>query len=549
MPRQLSSAEAFDLSLVDAARSDYAMAKRRGAQTRQRSGVPSQGAGADYHYRGESDWLWMQELGWEIYRNNMIVGSIVDRAVEYTIQDGFRYDAQTGDTGLDKELEAWWEEIAADPNEWDPAGEMAFVDYEETIHRSTLVGGDIFACPQPEGTLLLRESHLCRSPSRRVKENIVHGVEMVPGTRRRENYWFLDEPINAWTTVLKRQLTPTPAYVHHAITERPERNVFHVRYPKRASQTRGITAFAPLFTPADYLDDIEFLTLVQKRGAALFAWIEERSERFDPKYLRASLNLGPDVTSDRVTQEELAAYQRQFKQVAPGTVLRSLPGAKLNLNAPNIPSPEHFPHIKMLLTYIGINVGMPLVMVLMDASETNFSGIRGAVDMARNGFRRNQRRLIYRLHVPTFRFKLLVRAERDRSIQRWIRKSLKPGAEVNIFRHRWGPPSWPYIEPVKDATADLIRDSNMQTSPRRRCQERGCLWEDIVKETRADRGTAIRAGAEEAAAINEEFGLEGASAVTWRDVMPLPVPERTSVRVNVTEASPPDETAETGNEP
>ena len=54
------------LAEVHRARRDYNMAKRTGAQRRKRRGVPSQGAGADYHYRSESDWLWMGgEQGFE----------------------------------------------------------------------------------------------------------------------------------------------------------------------------------------------------------------------------------------------------------------------------------------------------------------------------------------------------------------------------------------------------------------------------------------------------------------------------------------------------
>lgn len=544
MPRRSSSAGIWDVTDIGDARSDYDMAKRSGAQRRQRRGIPAQGAGADYHYRNETDWLWMQELAWDIYRNDMIVGSIVDRAVEYCIQDGFTFDAQTGDQGLDKDLEAWWLEISDKPELWDPEGELAFVDMEEQIHRSTLVGGDIFPCPQPEGTMLLRESHLCRSPSRRVKENIVHGVEKEPiPPRRRKNYWFLDEPISAYQAVRKGQLTATPAYIIHDLTELPERNVFHVRYPKRVSQTRGLTAFAPLFTPADYRNDIEFLTLVQKRAASFFAFVEERSAEFDPKYMRAEMKIGRDVTDEKATAEEIAANDRQYKEAAPGGVLRGLPGAKLRLDSANVPAPEHLPYVRMLLTYIGLNLGMPLVMVLMDASETNFSGIRGAVDMARNGFRRMQRRLIARFHMPAYRFKLLVRAERDRAVARQIKRSLRPGAKVNIFRHRWNTPSWPYIQPVEDATADLIRDSNMQTSPRRRCHERNYIWGEIVDETIEDRGSAIEKAIERAAQINTRYKLDGAAAVAWRDLAPLPMPERTSVRVNVSETTRRDQTS------
>ena len=76
------------LAGVTKERSDYLMANRRNAQSRRRKGVPSQGAQADYHYRNQGDWLWMRELAWDMYRNNMILGSVVDRAIETQLQSG-----------------------------------------------------------------------------------------------------------------------------------------------------------------------------------------------------------------------------------------------------------------------------------------------------------------------------------------------------------------------------------------------------------------------------------------------------------------------------
>ena len=108
--------------------------------------------------------------------------------------------------------------------------------------------------------------------------------------------------------------------------------------------------------------------------------------------------------------------------------------------------------MRLILTLIGINLGLPLVMVLMDASETNFSGWRGAVDQARLGFRQNQKRLINRFHKPVYLWKVRQWMAEDAALRRAAARS-----DVNIFAHRWNPPTWPYIQPLQDATADLLR--------------------------------------------------------------------------------------------
>lgn len=525
------------LAEIDGARQDYVMARRSGAQKRRVRGLPSQGAGADYHYRSESDWLWMGELAWDIYRNNMLVGSIIDRAVENQIQDGFTYNPQTGDKGLDADLVDWWNAICEDTSECDPANELSFADQTEIVMRSTIVAGDIFGVPMADGTVDLKEFHLCRSPTfnTREKKNIFHGVEKDPLTRRRINYHFLNEPIDPFRqpTIKKSELRPIPAY-----DEDGERNIFHVRFPKRTHQTRGITSLAPIFDVAGYHDDVQFLTLVRARASSLFLFVEERAATFDPAYLAAEMKLGVDVSRDKAAEYE--SNQRQYQEVGPASVLRGLPGAKINPWSANIPNAEFFPHSKLLLTFMGINLGMPLVMVLMDASETNFSGYRGAIDQARMGFRKNQRRLATRWHRPYNRFKILKRAEKDPRFAKWVERSLNPHSKIDVFRHQWNPPSWPYIDPTGDATADLIRESNLQTSPRRRARERGMEYADIARETVEDRAFVIRLAKQTAKAINDEDGVTASDpdAVRWRDLAPLPNPERVQLSVSSQSAQP-----------
>ncbi len=367
MAMRRKTSDPLALTDVGAARSDYEMAKRGGAQTRIRRGVPSQGAGADYHYRNESDWLWMQELAWEIFRNHPMVGSVVRRAVENQIQDGFNYDPRTGDQGLDNSLKEWWAEESIQPDRCSPDGESVFVDQEETALLTTLVGGDCFGVPHESGAVDFLESQFCRSPTRGKDKNIFHGVRMEVGTRRRLGYSFCDQPIPANQSIKISQLTETPAYYFDELTQREERNVFHIRLLGRFRQTRGITAFAPLFTPADYLNDIEYLEMVHKRAASLFAFVRTRQKEFDPRYLAAELSVGADATNEKYV-DEVTAANNQFRAVSPGSVLNGLPGETINMTSPNIPNAEHFQHMETLATYIGINLGMPLIAVFMDGA-------------------------------------------------------------------------------------------------------------------------------------------------------------------------------------
>jgi capsid protein len=178
------------------------------------------------------------------------------------------------------------------------------------------------------------------------------------------------------------------------------------------------------------------------------------------------------------------------------------PGEKLTGFSPTVPNPEYFPHVRLTLQLIGVNVGLPLVMVLMDASDTNFSGWRGAVDQARLGFVRNQRWLRDKLHRRVYRWKLLEWAAQDRALAAAFGR-LGPA----YFTATWNTPRWPYIQPLQDAQADELRVKSRLTSPRRMQAERGQDYDDITAELVADNAGLWRAAIAAAADIERETGI------------------------------------------
>ena len=538
------------LSDVGDARSDYRMANRQVVQARKRAGVPYQGAGADYHYRRESDYLWMGSLAWDLYNNNMALGSITDRAIENWLQGGFSYNAQTGDSKADTDIEQWWQEVSQQPDEIDYLQEDDFATLTQKVALAATVPGDILGLPisadsasDGDGTVQLIESHLCRDPSRvsQIREHVVNGVERDERTKRIQNYWFLRDKIDPNS----RSFAKSDFYQVPRRDDAGEQNVFHVAVTKRTRQSRGVSAYAPIIDPASYHDDVQFLKMVQARAASLFVFVRKRAANFDPAYLAAaaSQTLGRDVTEDKAAGYEQNA--RQYREVAAGSALEGLPGEEINPWSANIPNPEFFPHAKMLLTFMGINLGMPLVMALMDASETNFSGYRGAVDQARMGFRARQRFLIRTWHRPFIRFKLRKQAERDPVWRKRLERSGNPNSKFNLFGGRWDPPGWPYIEPTKDAAADVLRVANGLASLRRVFAERGLEYAREMQEGVDDIASLLRAAVAAAVQLKQEFPGELDTVPTYTLAMQmakLPNAERfqISISADATETTPAD---------
>jgi len=158
------------------------------------------------------------------------------------------------------------------------------------------------------------------------------------------------------------------------------------------------------------------------------------------------------------------------------------------------------------------------------AGITNFSGWRGAVDEARKGFRRNQRSMVKRFHRPVFCHKLRQWAADDPALMSAMNRLGR-----RYFRHNWNPPRWPYINPLQDASADLLRMRNALASPRRIHAEHGDNYYDVLDEIVADNVAAIRIAKKNAVALNLEF--QDSQPVHWREVISLPTPDGFNLQV------------------
>jgi capsid protein len=503
-----SLAECF----VDA-HSDYRAAKAS-RYRRRRTGVSPMGSGADYHYRNESDYLRLLEEARDFDRNDVIVGQTINRACDNIVQGGFALDVDTGDPKLDDDLEARWQAESSDPQLFDLEGERCFHDQERLAWRHTLVDGDVFCLPTEDGPLQMVEAHRCRTP-RGTKRNVVHGVLLNAATRRREQFWFTREDVDPSRPVkLVGEIETYDAY-----DDEGQRQVFQVYDPKRFSQTRGVTALAPIFDACGMFEDINFAKLVQQQVVSCFALFREQAIAAGGGLPIADVPYG-----EQTTQALASGGTRRLEGIAPGMEITGRPGEKLNGFSPNVPNAEFFQHVRLIVQLIGINLGLPLVLVLLDGSETNFSGWRGAVDEARKGFRRNQRVFSERFHTPIYTHRVRRWAAEDAALMAAMQR-LGP----RYFKHKWNPPRWPYIEPLKDASADLLRLRNGLSSPRRVHAEHGDNFYEIVDELLTDNVHAIRNAKTRAAEINKEF--DDGQPVHWREVISLPTPDGVTVSV------------------
>lgn len=477
---------------------------------RQRRGLPSGGGSADYHFRNEQKYYDAIETARDMERNDAVIGPLLDRAVSNEVQEGFGLEISTPDPGFNSAVYDRWVDWANDPEQCDIAGEMTFNEFELMASLAEKRDGDCLITCLNDGSLQFHEAQYIGTNAR--MDNVVLGVEL-DSHRRRMAYYLSTDLIDPMRTVVRGGFGASETRIP-CRTPDGMRQAFHVYNSRRTTQTRGVTGMAPILKISAMFEDVNFAKLVQQQIASAVVLLRTRTQFSGGMVSR--VNYGEEESLTTTTGDI-----RTSDGVMAGMELTGQPGEDISAFTSNIPNAEYFQQVRLLLQLMGVNFGLPLCLVLMDGSETNFSGWRGAVDEARKGFRLNQRNLIRRFHQPCYKIKLSHFLAEDPALRKI---AAKMGPES--CSHVWHPQAWQYIEPVKDAQGDLLQVRNGLTSPRRIQQKNGRRWETVAQETIEDNRLAIVAAKKAAQELNEDF--QDGTPVHWRELVSLPTPDGTA---------------------
>src|SRR5690606_16020992 len=200
---------------------------------------------------------------------NMVIGQGVNRLADNVVQDGFTLDPDTGSPDLDNYLFERWQQWALDPRACHAAERCNWPQIEWLTFRHTIVDGDILNLPLETGQLETVEAHRLRTP-RNTSRNVVHGV-LINDLGAAREYWVTRLETDPMRPV--QRVSDIKPY--KAVDEDGFPAAFHVFDPRRFSQTRGVTAFAPIADPAGMHDDIQFATLVKQQVASCYTIFHE----------------------------------------------------------------------------------------------------------------------------------------------------------------------------------------------------------------------------------------------------------------------------------
>tara|TARA_R110000824_G_scaffold401665_1_gene613480 strand:- start:926 stop:2569 length:1644 start_codon:yes stop_codon:yes gene_type:complete len=478
------------------------------------------GVGANVHTVNDSRYFKMMELFRHLEINDRLVGVAVRRLVTNVLQQGMTINPTTGDPDSNKLLKEKFREWSTDKTKCDITERLNFHQMAKIVLKRIIVDGDVFCLPQKK-TLKLQfaEAHRCRTPTnmkRRIKTAVpIHGVEHNEQTGGVVRFHFTKTDVDLAQTVTRvDQVSPRKAS-----------GVLHLMLPDRFTQSRGVSSLARVPTEAGQYDDAIFAKLVATQVQSCFAIIEEIEVGAD-EGKDAELLAGNDAVTGEWNKSEV--------EISPGMILPGKAGRKYKAFSPNLNMADFKEFSHMILGTIAVNLDIPLIVLLLDATQTNFSGWRGALDQARLRFKELQQELIDQFYSPIYKW----------LVERWIKSDpevakIVERLGIKAFSHSWNRPQFTYIEPLKDTTADALQLNTAMVSPVEFHGRQGRDWNEFYPEVVDAYGDAIEAACLRTETINERFEFAN---INWRDVFPLPVAKGLKITVVANEAD--DEAAD-----
>jgi lambda family phage portal protein len=474
----------------------------RAAKFAREQGVAVGGSG-DYHLRYDRDVLVRQSQ--DFFRDNGLYEGIINRASDNILGEGFSLQARTSNADLNTQLESFWREFWIEGSP-EVRGMDGGYDCERKALAHLWVDGDVGAIKTNLGLLQMIESERitsARSGMINQYRRMEDGVEMdLLGKPRR--YMVADYDGNGY--VQKNRLTPIDA-----------ENFLFLANRKRFSQTRGVPVLVSNFAMFHRLNDIfnSEAAAWQLLSRLAVAVTKKDAESKAVQLSESSAAAAGETPAVRDIADRV--QDMDYAMVFWGEKDEDIRGIDRN-----IPGPNFTASVTMFLRLIGLPVGFPLELILLDWSKTNYSSARAALEQAFRMFQAWQRRLKNGFHSQVYRWK----------VGQWVAEGRVQNAS-DIFAHEFVAPGFPWIDQLKEAQAWGERIDRGMATLSQACKS--------LNQDREDWLMARKREVNEAIAAADEINQKNPDAkVPWQMFAGTLAPKETPPRTVAEKSEPKD---------
>lgn len=467
---------------VDKQGGTYSSLGYRSANSSTLDGISYTGGGGDEHLL--YDRLKLIHQSRDFYRNNAIYKGIIDRAVSYIMGTGFTLEVNTRNKTFNQQFQRLWQS-------W----------WKKPEIRNLLSGAKT-------GQMVCREAVLCGSTGAvKTDRALVQLIEAEQITKKA--YGYGNDGID-------KDLYGRPVMFHVTGYNRngrldgrttrqisPEYFIF-ITDPERPSSTHGTPAMQSSFPMLHRINDVF--------DSEAISW--QLLSRLTASITREN---GPELgfqqsrpnTDAADTEGDLAT---RMTDIGYALLFHGKPGEEIKGIDRNVPGKDFTASTRMFLRLLGLPLGMPLELVLLDWTQSNYSQTRAVLWQA--------------YHQTFCGWQDLIADQFLDVILEWKYKHFVQSGELadrpDGLDHSWIKPTFPWIDQLKEAEAYGQR------------MDRGFATHSLVcNSLNLDRdqvNNARRMEVMDAIAIAADITKETGEKVPWQMFAGLEVPESKAVQ-------------------
>ena len=242
----------------------------------------------------------------------------------------------------------------------------------------------------------------------------------------------------------------------------PAADMIHIFFPTRVGQSRGVPLVAPVMSDAHQLDGYEKAATIRARAAA--------------SQMGFITNGEGELTGDGVVDGE------RVTDFEPGVFKYLRPGESVEIPQMNAPDSQLEMFVRQKTRRMAAGTGVSYASLTRDASQASYSSQRQEYLQDQDAWAVLQTQLIQRLHERVFR--------------EWLPLAVLSGAvpladfELRPDRYldaaQWQPRGWAWVDPKKEAEANVISEGAGYTSKIRICTALGTTYEQVLKDKQAE---------------------------------------------------------------
>ena len=406
-----------------------------------------------------------------LVRNNGYAANAIESWAGNVVGDGIKPSSLIADAGLKVQVQRLWLDWT---DESDAEGFTDFYGQQRRAAREVFIAGEVFLRFRPrrpeDGLTVPLQLQMIPAemlPLTRTEQvpggnTIRQGIEF-DRIGRRVAYHFLKRHPGDLTD---------PGFAGETVRV-PASEVIHVIDPVDAGQLRGISRFAPGIVKLFLLDQYDDAELDRKKVAAMHALFITTPAPAEPF----------DVAESDQDGERTMDLQ-------PGQIVMLEPGEEVQTSAPADVGQTYEPFQYRTLLQVSAALGVPYAYLSNDMLKANYSNSRLAL-------------LEFRRRVEAYQHAVMVWQLCRRVWTRWIDTAAVSGAlDLPDYENRrrehvacaWLPPKWDWVDPLKDARAEIEQIEAGLKSRTQALAERGYDADQVDTEIAADRAREQKLG-------------------------------------------------------